>query len=56
MVVPCSPLVVMQVLVFLVAPLLARHRLERRTRRQFEAEQALASVLDATELPQQQPT
>ena len=44
----------MQVLVFLVAPLLGRHRLEIKMRRQFEAEQALAAALDATELPQQQ--
>jgi hypothetical protein len=45
-----------QVLVFLVAPLLARHRLERKTRRHFEAAQSLAATLEATELPQQQPT
>lgn len=42
---------------FLVAPLLGRHRLEIKTRREFEAGQALAARgVDAAELPQQQPT
>ena len=46
----------MQVLVFLVMPLLGRHRLEIKTRRQFENERAVAAALDAAELPQQHPT
>jgi hypothetical protein len=41
--------VLMQVLVFLVAPLLARHRLEMKARQRFEAaDQAMAAQLDAT--------
>lgn len=41
----------LQVLVFLVAPSMARHRLERRLRKQFEAHQVRAASSNAAPMP-----